>query len=36
LPTDTPDRVDWDCVARCVRIAAGTVEEYAARNNGSL
>jgi acetylornithine deacetylase/succinyl-diaminopimelate desuccinylase-like protein len=31
LPTDTPERVDWDCVARCVRIAGGTVEELAAR-----
>lgn len=25
LPTDTPDRVDWDCVARCAAIVAGIV-----------
>lgn len=25
LPTDTPDRVDWDCVERCARIVAGVV-----------
>ncbi|MGI8579708.1 MAG: M28 family metallopeptidase [Solirubrobacteraceae bacterium] len=28
--TDTPDRVDWDSVERCMRIAAGIVEEFAA------
>ena len=31
-PTDTPDRVDWDSVARCVRIANGIIEEYTARH----
>ncbi len=25
LPTDTPDRVDWDCVQRCARVVAGIV-----------
>lgn len=29
-PTDTPDRVDWGCVERCVRIARGIVKEFAA------
>ncbi|HEX8053233.1 MAG TPA: M20/M25/M40 family metallo-hydrolase [Thermoleophilaceae bacterium] len=29
-PTDTPDRVDWDSVAACLRCAYGTVEEWAA------
>lgn len=29
LPTDTPDRVDWRSLERCLRIAAGTVEEWA-------
>lgn len=28
--TDTPDRVDWDCLDRCLRIAAGTGEAWAA------
>jgi hypothetical protein len=31
LPTDVPDRVDWDCVQRCARIAGGIAEEVAAR-----
>jgi acetylornithine deacetylase/succinyl-diaminopimelate desuccinylase-like protein len=30
LPTDTPDRVDWDSVERCLRLAAGTVETWSA------
>jgi Peptidase family M28 len=30
LPTDTPDRVDWDSVERCVRLAAGTAEAWSA------
>jgi hypothetical protein len=30
--TDTPDRIDWDCVERCVRIANGIIEEWTARN----
>ena len=29
-PTDTPDRVNWDSVAACLRVAYGTVEEWAA------
>ena len=29
-PTDTPDRVDWDSVAACLRLAAGISEEWAA------
>jgi Zn-dependent M28 family amino/carboxypeptidase len=28
LPTDTPERVDWDCVERCTRIAGGIAEAY--------
>jgi hypothetical protein len=28
LPTDTPDRVDWDSVDRCVRLAAGIAQEW--------
>lgn len=28
-PTDTPDRVDWDCVARCARIVEGMIEAAA-------
>ena len=31
LPTDTPDRVDWDSVDRCLRLAAGTAEAWSAR-----
>jgi Peptidase family M28 len=31
-PTDTPDRVDYDCVERCVRIARGALVELAARH----
>ncbi len=31
LPTDIPDGVDWDCVERCVRLAAGTLEAFAAQ-----
>jgi hypothetical protein len=30
LPTDTPERVDWDSVDRCVRLAAGIAEDFAA------
>ena len=30
LPTDTPDRVDWDSVDQCVRLAAGTAEAWSA------
>jgi len=29
-PTDTPDRVDFACVERCVRIVRGTVAAFAA------
>lgn len=29
LPTDTPDRVDWDSVQRCLDIAEGTIHEWA-------
>ena len=29
-PTDTPDRVDWDSVAACLRLATGISEEWAA------
>ena len=28
LPTDTPERVDYDCVEACIRIAAGIAEEF--------
>ena len=31
LPTDTPDRVDWNCVEQCLDLAAGTLEAVAAR-----
>ncbi len=30
LPTDTPDRVDWDSVERCTRLAAAIADEFAA------
>jgi Peptidase family M28 len=30
LPTDTPDRVDWESVERCVRLAVGTAEAWSA------
>jgi hypothetical protein len=30
LPTDTPDRVDWDSAERCVRLAAGIARAWAA------
>lgn len=30
-PTDLPEHVDWDCVARCARIAAGTIAAADAR-----
>ena len=30
LPTDTPDRVDWESVERCVRLAAGTARAWSA------
>jgi Iap family predicted aminopeptidase len=30
LPSDTPDRVDWESVAACVRFAEGVAEEFAA------
>ncbi len=29
-PTDTPERVDWECVERCARLAAGVGEAFAA------
>jgi hypothetical protein len=29
LPTDTPDRVDWDSVQRCLRLATGIGEAWA-------
>jgi hypothetical protein len=29
-PTDTPDRVDWDSVERCLRLALGTALEWGA------
>lgn len=29
LPTDTPDRVDWDSVEKCVRLASGTAQAWA-------
>jgi hypothetical protein len=29
LPTDTPDRVDWDSVAACTRLALATAREWA-------
>ncbi len=28
LPTDIPERVDWDSVAACTRLAAGIAEEW--------
>jgi Zn-dependent M28 family amino/carboxypeptidase len=28
LPTDTPERVDWDSVEKCVRLAVGVAEEW--------
>jgi len=30
LPTDTPDRVDWQSVDACVRLAGGVAEDFAA------
>jgi hypothetical protein len=30
LPTDTPERVEWESVERCVRLAAGVAEAFAA------
>jgi hypothetical protein len=30
LPTDTPDRVDWDSVERCVELADRTIRAWAA------
>jgi hypothetical protein len=30
LPTDTPDRVDWGSVERCVRLGAGIAESWSA------
>ena len=30
LPTDTPQNVDWDCVERTIRLAAGIVEQWGA------
>jgi hypothetical protein len=30
LPTDTPDRVDWESVERCVRLAVGVAEAWSA------
>jgi Peptidase family M28 len=30
LPTDTPDRVDWDSVDACARLASGVAEDFAA------
>ena len=34
LPTDTPERVDWACVRRCVAIARGVGEELAHETGG--
>jgi Peptidase family M28 len=31
LPSDTPDRVDWDSVAACARLAEATAREWAER-----
>jgi Zn-dependent M28 family amino/carboxypeptidase len=31
LPTDTPDRVDWESVGACVRLAAGVAADFAGR-----
>ena len=28
LPTDTPDRVDWESVERCLRLAAGAADAF--------
>nr|MDQ3935085.1 hypothetical protein [Actinomycetota bacterium] len=28
VPTDTPDRVNWDSVEGCLRLAAGIAEEW--------
>jgi hypothetical protein len=33
LPTDTPDRVDWECVEHCTRIAAGIAAEFDGRES---
>jgi hypothetical protein len=30
LPTDMPDRVDWDSVDRCFRLSAGIAESWSA------
>ena len=35
LPTDTPDRVDWDSVERCVQLAAAIAEEWSAGGSRS-
>ncbi len=32
--SDTPDRVHWECLDRCLRIAAGTGEAWAADRRG--
>jgi hypothetical protein len=32
LPTDTPDRVDWESVDRCLRLARATAEEWSAQS----
>ena len=35
LPTDTPERVDWNSVERCLRLAGGIVAELDARRESS-
>jgi hypothetical protein len=35
-PTDTPDRVDWDSVAACLRMADGISAEWATQRPGPL
>jgi hypothetical protein len=32
LPTDTPERVDWDCVDACLTLAESTVRAWAERS----
>jgi hypothetical protein len=32
LPTDTPDRVDWDSVDACLALADGIVREWVTSN----
>jgi hypothetical protein len=35
-PTDTPDRLDWDSVAACLRVANGISEEWATAGRSSV